>query len=587
MSTLERSALILGSDHERLETLAARLRRANLAVRSTLRASEAVQLVFETRLDLVVVVLPVPGSEKVLGAVRAEGSASLRAGVLVVGGGEGHEDSDLAHGRLANRLLPPTCSSEELDRAVATLLGVAPRIELRGSTRLRLQLASGMPAELEVANLSESGMLVASREPMPLGAVFGFALELPAEPEPVRGQGQVVRLERRHGTERGFGVRFLALGGEGGERLRALIERERANSNDAITVAGSPAPAGLPPFVSAASETARRREELAQLTFVLDDLLRRGLTRRLAVADWYLTGAELGLESLRAFSTILESVHEERTISAETSRRLADLVEVRRKLADFGRAQQDLASRVRILLGLRAALGRLLLEMGEGSTSGIAAARSPGVVAQVAVDIRRLVGAKRGLERLAALLDELRSPRYLFARGAVRKMAERIRRDHGGLAAALGLDLGAERLLTRLGLRRAIGDVERELRGARRRLATVHQKAFSLRFRQLATDDVDADLMDPKLQQVLVDTLAAGSDYLARAYGAYRHAIEAVGADPGLLERAARLASQLAAAERELPSDAAPARTVAPAPQPPLPGSAKSWSSEAGDGTDG
>jgi hypothetical protein len=78
-------------------------------------------------------------------------------------------------------------------------------------------------------------------------------------------------------------------------------------------------------------------------------------------------------------------------------------------------------------------------------------------------------------------------------------------------------------------------------------VATVHQKVFGLRFRRLATDDVDADLLDPKLYQILLDTLAAGADYLARAYGAYRHALEAVGADPALLDRAARLSRRVAA----------------------------------------
>ena len=593
MSALERSALILGNGLDRVEPFMPTLRRSNLAVRRVVRSADALQLVYETSVDLVVVVLPVVGAEKVLSAVRAEGSASRRAGVVVIGEGEGHEESDLTFGRLANRLLPPVCSTEEYERTATTLLDVAPRIELRGPSRLKLRLASGSPPDLEVANLSASGMLVAAAEPLPpLGAVLGFALELPTESEPVRGQAQVVRLARpKNGGERGFAVRFLVLGGEGPERLRALVRREHANANETADADG--VERGMTPDPSLAAleveedEATRCREELAELVPVLEDLLRRGLTRRLAVADWYLTGAELGLESLRAFSTILASVHEERAMTPEATRRLADLVEVRRKLADLGKAQNDLAARVRILLGLRPALERLLLEMAEGGPSEAAAvvsARNSGVVAQVVVDIKRLVGAKRSLERLHGLLEELRSPRFFLARGSIRKPAERIRHDHGALAASLGIDLSPDRLARRGTLRATIEIVERELRGARRRLSEIHQKAFSLRFRRLATDDVDGDLLDPKLYQVLVETLAAGSDYLVRAYSAYRHALEATGAEPALLDRAARLTAALAAAERATTASAATLRRPREPEQrtdaPKFDGVGRSWSFE-------
>jgi hypothetical protein len=458
---------------------------------------------------------------------------------------------------------------------VATLLAVPPRAEIADGARLQLTLANGEQLEFRVENLSTSGMLLRALEPPAVGTVFGFALAIADETEPIRGRARVVRLAPRDAAgEPGVGARFLALGGEGPQRIEGLVERalaERAGCDDAPL--GSPSAPGpqvgaRPSERSAAldsREIARCREELADLIPVLDEVLERGLMRRLSVADWYITGAELGLESIRAFSSILTAVYENRRVSAAAERRLADLVEVRRQLIEFSRPQQGVATRVRIMLALRPALQRLLRELAEtGAAAGtaMAAIPHPGVVSQATLEIKRLVGARRSLESLLRLLEERERIRLLPWRGGNRPSPEQIERDFAPLAGTFGIALTAASLRHRSAQRTVRQQVEVELQSLRRRLATIHERAYSLRFRALATEDVDADLQDAKLHRVLVDTMAAGTEYLARAYAAYRHALEVVGEQPALIGRVERLAAALLEAERAVELGNSPARAL-------------------------
>lgn len=552
--------LVFGEEPERVERLLPTLRRANLSIVRAEHASETVRLLRQSRFDLVLLVLPALGADRVIGAVRADDSACRRAGVLVVGAHDEIEPDDLPFGRHANRLLPGGCSALDFQQEVATLLAVPPRAELAEGSRLQLTLASGERLELRVENLSTGGMLMRALDPPTVGTVFGFALALgDDDADPIRGRARVVRLAPKNAAgEPGAAAQFLAIGGEGPQRIEELVARSLAASSNSNAAPPAPSRAAAPRGAPAADpldgrEIERCRQELDDLTPVLDAVLERGLTRRLAVADWYVTGAELGLESIRAFSAILAAVYENRRVSAEAERRLADLVEVRGQLLEFGRPQQDVATRVRIMLALRPALQRLLRELAEtGAAAGTALAgqRQPGVVSQAVLEIKRLVGGRRALETLLVLLDERERPRLLPWRGASRPSAEQIQRDFSPLAASFGIALGAAALRDRAGARALRRQVELELEGLRRRLATVHQRAFSLRFRALASDDVEADLQDPKLHRVLVDTMAAGAEYLARAYAAYRHALEVIGEQPALIDRVERLAGTLLDAER-------------------------------------
>jgi hypothetical protein len=563
---LDRSALIVADEPPRVERFIAPLRRANLSIVRAEHAWDAEREIRQTPFDLVVVALPVLGVERMLKSLRSEQAAARKAGLIVIGAGEEIEPNDLAVGRLANRLLAGGCSVVEFNEQVTALLDVAPRVEVSDGARLQVTLPAGDKLELWLENLSRSGMLMRALEALPVGSDFGFALEFESQQEPIRGRARVVRhTDPNPLGHLGIAARFLALGGEAPQRLEEFVDRTRTRApvGEATPPVRAPLSGSKPlptesrlPTVADAADPAtvtRCRDELADLTPVLDEMLERGLTRRLAVADWYITGAELGLESLRAFSSILSSIYESRTISAAAERRLADLVEVRRQLLEFGRPQQDVATRVRIMLELRPALHRLIRELDETgavAATGPTAARFPGIVSQTAVEIKRLVGAHRGMGNLLALLTDLRRPRLFSLSGGARRSAQQIHKEYGALATSLGVPFTLELLRSRRGLRETTRAVEQEVRNLARRLAAIHSKAYSGRLRSRAGDDLEADLEEAKLHQVLVDTLAAGAEYLARSYAAYRHALEVVGADPTLIDRIERLAATILAADR-------------------------------------
>jgi hypothetical protein len=557
--------------------VASPLRRLNLSVHRVQDAADASRMAKETFHDLLVVVLPLAGADALVRDMRAEGSASRTSGLVVV-----TEDDEVSENhtvaRFANRRLPATFSELELREAATALLEVAQRVDVPPETRARLTLSSGAQRSLRIENLSTSGILMRASGPLPVGTVFGFAIDLPNDDEPIRGRAEVVRVSSpdRSG-EHGIAARFRALGGDAPQRLARRIGSSAPATDpaDTLTATGeldrtgaranaTVEAAAQAPREPTPGEIERAREELVELAPLLDEMLERGLTRRLVVADWYVTGAELGLESLRAFSSILSSIYENRAISREAERRMADLVEVRRQLTEFGQPQQEVAVRVRILLELRPALERLLRELAEtgaAAGTGLAASRMPGVVSQVVVEVQRLVASRRGLTTLLSLLDDLLRPRFLFGRGAARRSAAQILAEYGPLAASCGAPLSREGLSGRRRLRSTITAVDRQAREMRRRLESIHRKAFSLRLRRFATDDIESDLQDSRFHHVLVETLAAGAEYLARAYGAYRHALEAIGADPALIDRVERLGATLA-----MPEKAGERRVAGPPP---------------------
>ena len=580
MPARDRRVLMLGEEPSRVDRLLTALRRPDVTCVRAQHASEAIRLLRQAHFDLITLVLPALGAERVLTSVRAEGSSCRRSSVLLVGGHEEIEPDDLALARFANRLLPGGCSPIEFQHEAETLLAVSPRAAIAEGARLQLTLATGEQVELQLENLSASGMLLRASDPLAVGTVFGFALELGDLAEPIRGRARVVRVAKRNGAgEPGVGAQFLALGGEGPQRIETVVERAiaaQANSDVAESPAAAPrtpasrsrprAPAKATGAPDARS-IARCRDELAELTPRLDEILERGLSRRLVVADWYVAGAELGLESLRVFAAIQSAVHDSRRGSAEAQRRLADLVEARGQLLEFGRPRQDLAARVRILLALRPTAQRLLhdlAEQGLATGASLGATRQPAAVAQATLEIKRLVAARRTLRSLLALLEERERPRLLSWRSGTRSSPEEIERVFSPLAASFGIALDARHLRQRARLRVTKQKVEHELQTLGRQLAAIHQRVFGPRFRGLVSDDVEGDLLAPKLQRVLTETLAPGVDYLARAYAAYRHAFDVLGEEPSLLERVEQLGATLFDAELA----AITTRTAEPAPHP-------------------
>jgi len=556
-ASAESSVLIVGDDLARVDRFVSPLLRANYSVRRVLVAPTALKLIRRSPFDLIVVVLPFEAADMLLGRVRSEGSPCRRTGVLLVADAGLDAERAAVLSERANRVLPPSCTPEELQSAAELLLRAAPRVSVRASARLRFGAQGIESRTLAVENLSATGMLLSGSDPPPAACVFGFELAVASVDAPIRGQARVVRHTERRPGEHSAAATFLSFGGEGAKLLEKVIFQERAaaEARDWRGRSGAtPSRAAGAVAIRDAEELALRREELAELEPFLEDLLRQGLGPRVRAADWYVAAAELGLESLAAFSVILETVHGGRTRRSEVSQQLADLNDVRRSLASFAGPKEDVPARIRILLGMRRSLERLLRALaitgafGEAEGSG---SRPRGLVAELALDIHRLLRARQLLGRLPGLIAELKRPRYVFARRAFRRRTEEIFHEYGSWAAELGLD-GASRLRTRRGRKEVLAAARREIRRLDQRMAAVHQKVYTQRFHARASRDLAADFAETKLIPILVETLAAGAEFLVRAYSAFRHAVELTGSDPRLLDRVAGLAAAVAEAEKRL-----------------------------------
>ena len=559
MTSAERNVLILGDELSFVDRYAPLLRRSNLTVRKVVRPSDPGQLPQDEPQDLLVLVLPIANADKVLGSLRAEGSPWRNTGVLMVADRTAPSARNAVLGKVANRIVPVEATAEQFQEAVSELLHVAPRLEVRATVRLRLAQAVDETRSLEVENLSASGMLLRGEAALPVGSVFGFALDLPSQPDPIRGQAGVVRrASSADDAVHRIGVRFLSIGGDGVERIARLTGKRAANdaaSSDGRERSGAFATtktgtSGVYPR-PAATDLRSMKRELAEINTLIDDLLRQGLTRRLGVADYYLTGMELGLESLRSFAAVLETAQAGRAPGSEAASRIADLAEVRRKLSEFALPQQDLRHRVKLLVEIRPAMDRLVRELVEANAhTGELSRGMPAVVSQISVEIKRLYATRKSLEAIRVSLVELGSLRYLVARGAQRRLAERLCADHKAVSSALGFD-SPERLLRSDGRKAALAAVRREVAHLDQRLAALHERVYLRKYRHSVSGNVERDLLDVRSTQILADMLTAGQEYLARAYSAYRHALELAGADAGLLDRAGTLAATIRAAERE------------------------------------
>jgi hypothetical protein len=313
-----RRALVLADKRQRVERFVPAIERAGFDVRHVERVAEAQRTVLESRIDLLVLALPLRGAERVLAALRLGGSPSRRAGALIVGEGEGRE-ADAVLGRMANRMLPPDCSPAAFERAITTVLRAEPRVELRGEPRARLRLPGSAGAELAIADLSASGMLVRAPVPPPLAAVFAFELELPDDEEPLGGWAQVVRRTPPTASDPAFGARFVGLDAEAAARLRRLVERASASGEHA-TAGHAGTPARKSGGAASAAPVAGARDASSPAGPV-DELLRRVLPRWLGFGTGPLRSAEAGIEPLRSYSPLLDSSDAEApTPSAARSR---------------------------------------------------------------------------------------------------------------------------------------------------------------------------------------------------------------------------------------------------------------------------
>ncbi len=223
-----RHVLLVGSTSGAIDRFAPMLQRAGFDVH-TVRPSEIVlDLVMGTNFDVLILGYPLPEMDihRLLYSIRAEGSASHDAGVLLLAR-PGFLDAAQALLSLgANRVVGLDWTESRFWQSVGDLLNVAPRARLKSMLYADVEASEARDRLLyRTVNVSRTGILLRGDDLFTPGTIFDFAFRLPSEPRPVEGRAEVVRRADpdREGMS-GIAARFVNLQDDGHFRLKQYVK---------------------------------------------------------------------------------------------------------------------------------------------------------------------------------------------------------------------------------------------------------------------------------------------------------------------------------------------------------------------------
>jgi hypothetical protein len=227
------SVLVAGIGKRSYEALAPVLDRQGLEIVQVAAPEMSVELAESEPFDLLIFdsVVEVGTLEQLVDAIRNESSASRNSSFLVLAK---PSTVDMARGlidRGVNRVMLLDDPPELIGQQVAELLDVAPRVDLRLSTRLKAAVGDGAVEVLgKVVNLSSSGMLIETETSFERGEEISVTINLGGQRGTVMARAEVVRLASSdRGEIEGIGVRFLAFVRDGEEKLTAVLDEALAD----------------------------------------------------------------------------------------------------------------------------------------------------------------------------------------------------------------------------------------------------------------------------------------------------------------------------------------------------------------------
>lgn len=221
------SVLLAGIPRSTFDELAPVLDRQKICVVQVTSAEDATKYAHSDRVDLVILdAEPTEMSlEEVIRTIRSEASASNQAAFLLLAkpGTEDEAREFLDHG--VDRVMLSVDPPKFIALQVANLLGIEPRMTLRLTTRMLVEMADGSEEALgAVVNMSAAGLLLETDADLEPGQHVILSIDIDPDDEPVSGKAEVVRKADpdRDGVE-GIGVRFLSFAGDGRQRLEAIL----------------------------------------------------------------------------------------------------------------------------------------------------------------------------------------------------------------------------------------------------------------------------------------------------------------------------------------------------------------------------
>lgn len=222
------SVLVAGIGEDAFAALAPVLDRQGLEVVQVAAPETSVELARSEPFDLLIFdsVVEVGTLEQLVDAIRDESSASSNSSLLVLAKPATVGLARKLIDRGVNRVMLLDDPPELIGQQVAELLDIAPRADLRFSTRLKAAVGGEAVEVLgEVANLSISGMLIETSTSFERGERIAVTINLGGQLGAVQARAEVVRraFKEREGIQ-GIGVRFLGFSRDGAEKIAAVLE---------------------------------------------------------------------------------------------------------------------------------------------------------------------------------------------------------------------------------------------------------------------------------------------------------------------------------------------------------------------------
>ena len=226
------SVLVAGLGGGPSEALAPVLHRQGLEIVEVETPEMSIELAESEPFDLVIFDSEVREGtlKELVRAIRNTTSASRNTSLLVLAKpGTVDVVRDLiGHG--VNRVMLNDDPPELIGHQVAELLNIAPRADLRLSTRLKAAVGGDAVEVLgEVVNLSSSGMLIETEITFERGEEIAVTINLGGQLGTVMARAEVVRHAHgdRGGVE-GIGVRFLSFVRDGEDKIAAALDEALA-----------------------------------------------------------------------------------------------------------------------------------------------------------------------------------------------------------------------------------------------------------------------------------------------------------------------------------------------------------------------
>lgn len=228
MTEKRSKVLLAGLGRGPFEALAPVLDRQKLEVVKVAAPSSSIELAHSEPFDLLIFDAGVKEGtlEPVVDSIRHGMSASRNTSILVLAGPSQVDAVRNLVGRGVNRVMLLDDPPELIGQQVAELLNIAPRANIRFSTRLQTSVGDGAVEVLgEVVNLSSTGMLVETETSFEPGDQVIVTINLGGQQGPVSAKAEVVRqaTNDRGGVD-GIGVRFLSFARDGKDKIMAVLD---------------------------------------------------------------------------------------------------------------------------------------------------------------------------------------------------------------------------------------------------------------------------------------------------------------------------------------------------------------------------